>query len=263
MVAVLATVVLLCPIVFVMVKGHRSVGQGEALVVTQLDRVRVSFSGRFVLPWLHGVERVDLRSKTIRVDRRGKDALSCRDGIRVDLVAEFRVHVNATAEDVLKVAQNFGAARTSDQAAIEELFVTKFASELVSTAKHYDFEYLDEERNKFRQEVIDVIGADLGGYVLDDVVIVSLTQAPIEVHDPDNILDARGIQKIRELTLERQLRTAERESQCKEMLIRLERIEAEAMRSYTESTGRELRKEQLETRLKEHLREMIREEIDA
>jgi uncharacterized membrane protein YqiK len=76
--------------------------------------------------------------------------------------------------------------------------------------KHYDFELLDQERLRFRQELIAEIGTDLSGFVLDDVSIVTLEQAPLEQHDPDNVLDARGIQKIRELTLERQMRAAER-----------------------------------------------------
>jgi uncharacterized membrane protein YqiK len=129
--------------------------------------------------------------------------------------------------------------------------------------KHYDFELLDQERLRFRQELIAEIGTDLSGFVLDDVSIVTLEQAPLEQHDPDNVLDARGIQKIRELTLERQMRAAERESQCRELLIRLERIEAEAMQSYADATGRELRKQDLEKRLEDRLREIVIEEMDA
>ena len=250
-------------VVAICVKGIVRVDQGHALVVGKLGTTSVHFGRAFVVPYLHRAEVVDLRVKTIRVDRRGKDALSCRDGIRVDLVADFQVRVDPTAEGVLAVANTFGAARTSDAAAIEELFHGKFASVLAATAKHYEFEQLDEERGKFRQEVIEEIGTDLGGFVLDDLSIVTLEQAPIEQYDPDNILDARGLQKVRELTLDRKMRAAERESQCRELLIRLERIEAEAMQSYTDATGLALHKEDVEKRLEERLRAIVVEEMDA
>lgn len=45
-----------------------------------------------------------------------------------------------------------------------------------------------------------VIGRDLNGYVLDDVAIDGLEQTPIELLDPNNVLDAQGIRKIRSLT---------------------------------------------------------------
>ena len=59
---------------------------------------------------------------------------------------------------------------------------------------------LYEQRERFRTNVIGVIGDDLNGYMLDDVAIEYLEQTPMEQLDPNNVLDAEGIKKITDVT---------------------------------------------------------------
>jgi len=104
----------------------------------------------------------------------------------------FYLRVNETAEDVLKVAKSIGANRASDKGAVHELFAAKFSEALKTVGKQTEFVQLFENRQDFREQIIEVIGDDLNGYVLEDVAIDYLEQTPIQQLDSNNILDAEG-----------------------------------------------------------------------
>lgn len=189
---------------------YRQVDQGKALIVNTLkSEPVVTFTGAVVYPIIHRAEVMDISVKTIVIDRRGKEGLICRDNIRADIKVTFFVRVNKTQEDVLKVAQSIGCARASDQATIEGLFEAKFAEALKTVGKRLDFEALYKERDHFKDAIIEVIGKDLNGFVMDDCAIDYLEQTPIEALDPDNIMDAEGIKKITELTVAQNVKTNE------------------------------------------------------
>ncbi|MBA2661007.1 MAG: hypothetical protein H0U74_01835 [Bradymonadaceae bacterium] len=205
---VLTTLVaLLVPasVAFLLAKSYRKVDQGQALVINTLKDVKVAFSGAFVLPVFHRAELMDISVKTITIDRHGKNGLSCKDNIRADLRLTFFVCVNPSAENVLLVARSLGCARASDPGTLEELFASKFTEALKTCAKGLDFEQLYAHREEFIDDVIQTIGDELNGFLLEDAVIDHLEQTPLAELDPDNILDARGIRKITELTAEQHM----------------------------------------------------------
>ena len=191
-------------------KFYRKVEQGKALIVNKLKaEPEVTFTGATVLPVIHKVEVMDISVKTIEIDRRHKDGLICRDNIRADIKVTFFVRVNKTVEDVIKVAQSIGCARASDRQTLEELFSAKFSEGLKTVGKQLDFVDLYTKRHEFRDAIINLIGRDLNGYVLEDCAIDYLEQTPIANLDPMNILDAQGIRKITELTSAEHVRTNE------------------------------------------------------
>jgi uncharacterized membrane protein YqiK len=161
---------------------------------------KVTFTGAIVLPIVNKMEVMDLSVKTIHVARRGKDGLICMDNIRADINVTFFVRVNKTADDVLRVAQQIGCIRASQQSTLEELFAAKFSEALKTVGKQMEFEQLYTQRNVFKDRIIEVIGTDLHGYVLNDTAIDYLEQTPIEVLDPNNVLDSLGIKKITSIT---------------------------------------------------------------
>ncbi|MEM9072355.1 MAG: hypothetical protein AAGE52_27865 [Myxococcota bacterium] len=189
---------------------YRKVDQGRALIINPFSgSPKVTFTGGLVVPIVARGEEMEISVKTIELDRRGKEGLICKDNIRADISVTFFVQVNKTQEDVLKVAQLLGSKRASDQATIEELFVAKFAEALKTVGKQFDFAELYQQRNAFRQAIVQVIGDDLNGFELEDVAIDYLEQTPIELLDRENILDAQGIRKITEITAEQSVFTNE------------------------------------------------------
>lgn len=176
---------------------------GTALVVYGLGNrgTRVLLDGAaLVVPIVQKAEVIDLSVKLVEVERRGREGLSCQDGVRADVKARFLVRINPTAEDVLQVAQAVGCARAADPATLEELFSARFSEALKAVASKLDFEHLHAERDQFRDAVLRFIGLDLNGYRLDDLVVDHVEQTPLELLDPSNILDARGIEKIKART---------------------------------------------------------------
>ncbi len=179
---------------------YRKVHQGQALIINRAKTTTVTFNGGVVLPVVHKAELMDIGVKVIEIEKMGNEGLICQDNIRADIRVSFYVRVNPTEEDVRKVAQLVGCASASDPAKLDELFSAKFAEALKTAGKQMEFVQLYEQRERFRTNVIGVIGDDLNGYMLDDVAIEYLEQTPMEQLDPNNVLDAEGIKKITDVT---------------------------------------------------------------
>jgi len=206
--AALALVIL--GVLTMLARFYRQVDQGKALIVNTLkSEPLVTFTGAVVYPIIHRAEVMDISVKTIEIDRRGKEGLICKDNIRADIKVTFFVRVNKTQEDVLKVAQSIGCVRASDQVTIEGLFEAKFAEALKTVGKRLNFEDLYKERDHFKDAIIEVIGKDLNGFVMDDCAIDFLEQTPIDALDKDNIMDAEGIRRITDLTVIQNVKTNE------------------------------------------------------
>lgn len=219
---------------------YRKVDQGTALIVNDMSaQPKVHFTGALIIPVLYKAEEMQISLITLQVDRRGKEGLICKDNIRADISVAFYLRVNETPADVLRVAKAVGAARASDQNSVEQLFNAKFSEALKTVGKRFDFNDLFEQRQQFRDAIVDVIGKDLNGYVLEDVAIDYLEQTKKSDLDPYNIMDAEGIRKITELTAQQNVKTNELEqderlaitrknTETREHMLEMERQQAEA-----------------------------------
>ncbi len=137
--------------------------------------------------------------------------LICHDNLRADITVAFYLRVNETTEDVLKVAKAIGVDRASDHQAVSTLFSAKFSEALKTVGKQLDLATLFENRQDFRDRIVDVIGKDLNGYALEDVAIDYLEQTPKSALDPNNIFDSEGIRKITEITAIHNIETNQKE----------------------------------------------------
>ena len=192
-----------------------------------------------VVPVLHIVEMMDISVKRIEIDRSGVDGLICKDNIRADIKVAFFVRVNKEVEDVKRVANFLGCKRASDLESLRGVFEPKFSEALKTVGKQFDFVELYNSREEFRNKILEVIGSDLNGYVLDDCAIDYLEQTDLERLNPNNVLDAEGIKKItdltaHEITLANQI-TREKEKtlkkqdvEAREAILQLERQQVDA-----------------------------------
>ncbi|OWP64212.1 flotillin [Hymenobacter amundsenii] len=215
MVVLVIVAVFVLGFIAIVARMYKKAVQGEALVRTGMGDTKVSFSGIMVVPVLHKLEVMDIKLKTIIIQRAGSEGLVCKDNLRADVKVNFFVRVNKTHDDVINVAQSIGAHRASDPAALENLFDAKFSEALKTVGKHFDFIELYNSREQFKQQILTIIGTDLNGYVLDDCAIDYLEQTPLTALNQDNILDAEGIKKIIALTSEQKIQanSIEREKQ--------------------------------------------------
>ncbi|WP_235428039.1 flotillin family protein [Xenorhabdus khoisanae] len=188
------------------------VPQGTALIVNDMSsQPKVHFTGALVYPIIYKKEFMRISLLTLEVDRRGKDGLICKDNLRADITVAFYLRVNETTEDVLKVAKSIGVERASDHNAVNTLFSAKFSEALKTVGKQFELSKLFEDRQNFRDRIVDVIGKDLNGYALEDVAIDYLEQTPKNSLDPNNIFDAEGIRKITEITAIHNIETNQKE----------------------------------------------------
>lgn len=204
---------------------YRKVDQGKVIVRNGVGGPVVSFGGMLVIPILHHVEIMDISVKRVEIAREGKDGLICKDNLRADIRVAFFVRVNQTREDVLKVAQLLGCQKASDPATLMEFFDAKFSEALKTVGKQFEFVQLYTEREKFKNEILQIIGTDLNGYVLDDAAIDYLEQTDINKLNSSNILDSEGIKKITELTA-KQLVLANQIERDKEKIIKQQNVTA-------------------------------------
>ncbi|MCH5683088.1 hypothetical protein LWM68_01595 [Niabella sp. W65] len=179
---------------------YKKVSQGKVLIRTGQGGVKVFFNAGLVIPILHKQEVMDISVKKLDIERMGREGLICKDNMRADIKVAFFVRVNKSVDDIINVAQTIGTDRASSHETLTDLFESKFSEALKTVGKKFDFIELYEARREFREEIINIIGTDLNGYVLDDCAIDYLEQTRVELLDRENILDAEGIKKITELT---------------------------------------------------------------
>jgi len=226
-------------LIVMIVRCWRKVEQGTALIITGSAKPTVHFSKAIVWPLIRQTEIMDISVKRIEIFRHGSEGLICKDNVRADIKVVFYVRVNKTDEDVLKVATLVGSHRASQLTALQELFDALFSEALKTVGKKFDFVELYDSRERFKEEMLKIIGTDLNGYVLVDAAIDYLEQTPIEQLDPQNILDAEGIKKITDKTAAQQVLanniTREKEKtirkqdvEAREAILELDRQQAEA-----------------------------------
>ncbi|TDS10377.1 SPFH domain-containing protein [Sphingobacterium paludis] len=185
---------------------YKKIPQGKSIVRTGIGGSKVAFNkGMYVVPVFHKMEIMDISVKKIEIARMQHDGLICKDNIRADIKVAFFVRVNKSVDDVINVAQNLGCDRASEPETLKNIFESKFSEALKTVGKKFDFIELYEARREFRDEILNIIGTDLNGYILDDCAIDYLEQTELRFLSPDNILDSAGIKKITELTAQQNM----------------------------------------------------------
>jgi uncharacterized membrane protein YqiK len=211
--------------------------EGQALIVNGTSGTRASLTGTFVWPVVSQAEYMDITRKKISVVRSGRkdqegeeyEGLHCRDNIRADLKVDFYIGVNHEEEDIVRVAKLFTTDGASDPARLKEHFQPKFSEALKTAVKQFDFEELLTNRRAFRDAVVEVIGSEMDGFKIYDVVIDKVDQTALDAHDPQNVLDVEGIRKISAITAEKNIET-NAIRQDEQTSVKKKDVEAEANR---------------------------------
>jgi uncharacterized membrane protein YqiK len=159
----------------------------------------VQNGGAFVLPILHEVIPVNMNTLRLEVSRGRDEAIITRDRMRVDVVAEFYVRVQASADAIASAAQTLGQ-RTMQPETLKELTEGKFVDALRTVAAEMTMEEMHEKRGEYVKRVRAVVAADLlqNGLELETVSLTRLDQTSMEFFDPSNAFDAEGLTRLTE-----------------------------------------------------------------
>lgn len=200
----------------------------RAFVRTGLGGERVVLDGgAFVLPILHEVIPVNMNTLRLEVARGRDKALITKDRMRVDVVAEFYVRVQAAPFAVAAAAQTLGL-RTLAPEQLKELVEGKFVDALRTAAAEMTMEELHEQRGQYVKRVRDAVAGDLtkNGLELEAASLTQLDQTGMEFFNPSNAFDAEGLTRLTE-QIERRKKQRNDVEQDTLVAIRNKNLEAE------------------------------------
>lgn len=183
--------------------------------------------GALVLPVLHETISVNMNTLRLAVQRSNEQALITKDRMRVDVLAEFYVRVQPSADAIASAAQTLGM-RTMHPEQLKDLVEGKFVDALRSVAAELTMTELHEQRTHFVQKVQQVSSEDLlkNGLELETVSLTGLDQTAMEHFNPSNAFDAEGLTRLtEEIELRKKLRNdIEQDTQVQ---IRTKNLEAQ------------------------------------
>jgi len=162
------------------------------------EKVVIS-GGAFVLPIIHNITQVGMRTLSITIKRGGDKSLITKDRMRAELVTEFFTKVPPDERAVATAAQTLGN-RTLDPEHLREVVAGRFADALGDVAAKMTLDEIQENRGQFVKEVTKIADASIGhtGLALETVSIISLDQTPIEQFNPANTFDSQGLTQLTE-----------------------------------------------------------------
>jgi uncharacterized membrane protein YqiK len=180
-------------IALILVRLYRRSTQEMALVRTGAGGLKVVMGGGIiVLPGLHDLLRVNMKTMTITVD--GGDGLITKDSRRVDAAAQFFIRVAPNADAIARAAQSLGQ-NTNDLSAIRSLLEGKVQDTMRAITAGMDLIELHQSRASFVQKVQQTLNNDLSpnGLELESVALTKLDETPIGKLDENNTFDVTGL----------------------------------------------------------------------
>ncbi|OLS46833.1 flotillin family protein [Rhodovulum sulfidophilum] len=206
-----AFVAFLLLIGLVLARLYKRATREVSLVRTGAGGKRIVLDGGcVVIPLLHEVSRVNMRTLRLEVRRSGEGALITQDRMRVDVGVEFYVCVAPTEDGIAKAAQTLGD-RTFETEGLREMIEGKLIDGLRSVAARMTMDGLHENRADFVQEVQNAVSEDLtkNGLSLESVSLTALDQTPFEDLDENNAFNAEGMKILAEVIANSKKRRAE------------------------------------------------------
>ena len=184
---------------------YRRSSKEIAFVRTGMGGERVVISGgAFVLPIIHNITSVGMKTLCIEVQRNGNKSFITKNRMRAEVTAEFYVRVAPTNDSVSIAAQTLGS-RTLEPDSLKELVQGRFVDGLGVVAAKMSLDEIQENRSDYIKKVASHVEEAIKhtGLELETVSLTSLNQAPVSVFDPSNTFDAEGLTQITEFTQSR------------------------------------------------------------
>ena len=217
----------------------------RAFVRTGMGGQKVVLNGgAFVLPIVHDVIPVNMNTLRLEVSRGRDKALITRDRMRVDVIAEFYVRVQASTEAISSAARTLGQ-RTMQPELLKELLEGKFVDALRTVAAEMTMEELHEKRGEYVRRVRETVAADLlqNGLELESASLTQLDQTAMEFFNPSNAFDAEGLTRLTE-QIERRKKIRNDIEQDTMIQIRNKNLEAEKLSLEIDRDGESARLQQ-------------------
>ncbi|WP_170769511.1 flotillin family protein [Ruegeria lacuscaerulensis] len=255
---------------------YRRATREVSLVKTGAGGKKVIMDGGVIIvPLLHEVSPVNMKTLRLEVQRSGEAALITKDRMRVDVGVEFYVSVMATEEGIARAAQTLGD-RTFDVEQLREMIEGKLIDGLRAVAAQMTMDGLHENRADFVQEVQNAVSEDLlkNGLSLESVSLTALDQTPFEALDENNAFNAVGMRRLAEVIAvskkeraqidaeaEVEVRRAAMEAERQKLLIEQDEAQARIEQAQKVETMRVAQEAEIAARTEDSVRETERARI--
>lgn len=198
--AILLAGIFIAIVVYLLYWLYRLSSKDVAFVRTGFGGERVVINGgALVLPIIHTITPVGMRTLRLEVKRAGERSLITKNRMRVEVTAEFYLRVKPDAESVSLAAQTLGK-RTMDSEQLKELVQGRFVDALSNMAAQMTMDEMQNRRGEYVKGVKAQVEHDLvrNGLELEAVSLTSLDQVSIELFNPSNAFDAEGLTQLTE-----------------------------------------------------------------
>ena len=222
----------------------------------------VKSGGAIVIPRLHEVVKVYMNTLRLEVQRIHEQSVITKDRMRVDVVADFYVHVAPDLNAISMASSTLGP-RTKNAADLREIVEGKFVDAIRSTAAEMTMEDLHERRKTFIDKVRGVVAESLSrnGLELEAASLTQLDQTDMSYFNPSNAFDAEGLTRLTE-KIESRKKTRNDIEQDTQVQIREKNLETERRNLAIEREEHYARLEQqleVESRKAEQMAEVARQ----
>lgn len=248
LVTLIAIVVIVAILVAFLQRYYRKATREKALLRTGLGGQKVVMDGGFiVLPFLHRMEEIPMRTMRIEIRRAGDKSLMTEDRLRVDVEMAFYLRVEPSIAGVATAAQALGA-RALRPEEIGNLFEGRFIDAVQAVVASYTMEALHEGRGGFVRAVREALAENLvqNGLHLESVSLIRLDQASLSALDQNNAFNAVGMRRLAEVITENRKRRAKIEAEA-DLAVRQTDLEAMKRRLTLEREQQEAEIEQRQT----------------
>lgn len=178
---------------------------GQAYVRTGWGKPKVLLErGAFVIPLLHTLTPINLRTYHVEVELFGKQALVTNDPLRMDVVFAFNVRITPELPQILLASRALSAGNLSE-GRLRIILEAEATAVLRNIGASMSVEAIHQRRYEFTDWVSKRLVPPLQQYGLELVSLnlVSLEQTDKGYYDPQQLLDAKGLALLERLQAER------------------------------------------------------------
>ncbi|CAH7167241.1 hypothetical protein [Vibrio alginolyticus] len=189
--------------------------QAYVLVINGIKSVRISLTGGLRIPRMETYQQLEIVDKLITIKRVGtinatdeeQRGLSCKCGVRMDLDVGFYFTMPKEEKALLEMVQNIDVAILNSEAELTKFLKPKLNEILKDTVGKLEYKDIMLDKAAFKTKVFEEMKKQLKGLMLQDVAINDVKHSDLESHDPSNMDDARGIEKITGVVTEKKVAT--------------------------------------------------------
>jgi len=210
----LAAIILAVAVIAVFNRFYHKGSREKALIRTGAGGQKIVMDGGcLVLPFLHQVELVDMRTAYMEVVLEKDNSVLTEDRMRVDLSVAFHVRVIPTIEGIATAAQTVGVRSLNPERLIDFL-KGRFIDALQSVIAVHKMDDLHENRAAFVAKATTILKQSLeeSGLKLESVSLMRLDQTEFSSLNENNAFNAVGMRKLAEIVTANRRKRKEVES---------------------------------------------------